>query len=1067
MFTVFFLSFFWFFFGLKQVEAITCSLEYGCLSSTNMITCDCPWVTDDEKNMYCKELGCEDTRPIVPVCSTTLGCWDEANQRVDCTCPWVRTSESGIFYGLKENINCFTQSLMGYWAPVCEMPDDFRKNCSTTSGCTLIKDGSFVTECQCPRTGDDTWHENQRCNISCNSNIASPKPNYVAKCSQIKGCFDENTQKASCLCSYLEGNGKDNSFCFDLNCDSIPVIIPEPEPESWYYCKLYPSDGEILPINSSKTTQLDCENNVKRILDKDNIVYDKCFNDKKDCFNLELRNYYYCDDEGKTKETTENYYNLETCALHKGRKCYVSSTDADCENKKWYPCCYISYKIKLGESYNTKLECESNIKDNNDCSAICVDKEDDCNSSLLSLMYTCKDTSCNFFGRYFSEAKCTNKLVEDVKNKGEQPGYFDKCFSDSSCDNECKYNKPDLTPIPPGDVIWKECFSVNYYKFKDYGLGMGSLSNAIYSVDGTNRPFYFLMGLDKGSVSSFNPVLAAVETGINEVGEANFISSVFPSWKDSFYLSNSFLTYYKSYSLKRRHNMLVAGLVRQASLNDVAKLEIYYAVDDQESNLMKPSNKLVLDLPNDCFSLKEDSIDWVGSDQVSKLKKGDGKIVEVKNNLDIDKDGEANEIMISFRCNNVNYYRFLKFNKKNNKLEEYRGREGYKEFDLSFFQWNSYYEKEVLGRVYDGKNKIWEDKEVLDYNQKVNDLMNRTAVVGDLGTGKDKIVYLLRDNKKGHYIRIRDAFDSSNTNLQYFNLDWIIKPYSFYHKSFDHVILTDISIVDVDGDGLNDIYVSGYKNKGLKDIWVDGGKTIKTQIGEYGYSEGWSTVGYVLYNKGFDQKLYNVNFEYDKWQDNGLRKLNYIYDDEKGKNVLSLDGSRFDELKLIKHNVANLPDKNGYTRIDIGTWGMKFPSDYYDYEQKKVVEYLKNNNIYYSDVRNLRVGAYDRGTDEVNDYAFVSNGSLVVVTNRCEASYILQRLNPIPCKTCSNSNLFTKGDANCDGKVDLIDFEIWRSEYLDIKDDNYGWQADFSCKSNLAKPNSYDFSIWKNNYLLN
>lgn len=57
------------------------------------------------------------------------------------------------------------------------------------------------------------------------------------------------------------------------------------------------------------------------------------------------------------------------------------------------------------------------------------------------------------------------------------------------------------------------------------------------------------------------------------------------------------------------------------------------------------------------------------------------------------------------------------------------------------------------------------------------------------------------------------------------------------------------------------------------------------------------------------------------------------------------------------------------------------------------------------------------------------------------------------------------GNANCDSKTDLSDFEIWRSEAFDqggiegkIRND---WKADFNCDQ---KVNLSDFEIWRVSY---
>jgi hypothetical protein len=67
------------------------------------------------------------------------------------------------------------------------------------------------------------------------------------------------------------------------------------------------------------------------------------------------------------------------------------------------------------------------------------------------------------------------------------------------------------------------------------------------------------------------------------------------------------------------------------------------------------------------------------------------------------------------------------------------------------------------------------------------------------------------------------------------------------------------------------------------------------------------------------------------------------------------------------------------------------------------------------------------------------------------------------CNVCQLGDK-TKGDANCDGKITMVDFEIWRNEYFDIKDDNYDWKANFSCTDELKKPSMVDFNIWRKSY---
>jgi hypothetical protein len=77
----------------------------------------------------------------------------------------------------------------------------------------------------------------------------------------------------------------------------------------------------------------------------------------------------------------------------------------------------------------------------------------------------------------------------------------------------------------------------------------------------------------------------------------------------------------------------------------------------------------------------------------------------------------------------------------------------------------------------------------------------------------------------------------------------------------------------------------------------------------------------------------------------------------------------------------------------------------------------------------------------------------------------LRKINKvvIPCNTCQIGDK-SLGDANCDGEIDLADFEIWRSESFDMEDANYDWQADFNCSDALTEPDTFDFNIWRINY---
>jgi len=59
------------------------------------------------------------------------------------------------------------------------------------------------------------------------------------------------------------------------------------------------------------------------------------------------------------------------------------------------------------------------------------------------------------------------------------------------------------------------------------------------------------------------------------------------------------------------------------------------------------------------------------------------------------------------------------------------------------------------------------------------------------------------------------------------------------------------------------------------------------------------------------------------------------------------------------------------------------------------------------------------------------------------------------CDSCANRK---NGDANCDGKVDMSDFGIWKDEYLK----KIMTKADFNCDN---KADMTDFGVWKRGYL--
>jgi hypothetical protein len=63
---------------------------------------------------------------------------------------------------------------------------------------------------------------------------------------------------------------------------------------------------------------------------------------------------------------------------------------------------------------------------------------------------------------------------------------------------------------------------------------------------------------------------------------------------------------------------------------------------------------------------------------------------------------------------------------------------------------------------------------------------------------------------------------------------------------------------------------------------------------------------------------------------------------------------------------------------------------------------------------------------------------------------------------CKDSASKAKGDANCDGQINSIDFEIWRNEMFDQGGLNgttkSTWQSDFNCDQKVS---GVDFEIWR------
>ncbi len=93
-----------------------------------------------------------------------------------------------------------------------------------------------------------------------------------------------------------------------------------------------------------------------------------------------------------------------------------------------------------------------------------------------------------------------------------------------------------------------------------------------------------------------------------------------------------------------------------------------------------------------------------------------------------------------------------------------------------------------------------------------------------------------------------------------------------------------------------------------------------------------------------------------------------------------------------------------------------------------------------------------------DDFVIFTPSSALVYLNKCTPS------GASTCNTCEGKEGDkSKGDANCDGKVDLADFEAWRGEYFDGENKD-NWKADFNCSKELSKPDLSDFNIWRTSY---
>ena len=70
--------------------------------------------------------------------------------------------------------------------------------------------------------------------------------------------------------------------------------------------------------------------------------------------------------------------------------------------------------------------------------------------------------------------------------------------------------------------------------------------------------------------------------------------------------------------------------------------------------------------------------------------------------------------------------------------------------------------------------------------------------------------------------------------------------------------------------------------------------------------------------------------------------------------------------------------------------------------------------------------------------------------------------NATSCAVCTSGLVKSTGNANCDGQVGSVDFEIWRNEMFDLGGlsgkMSSTWKADFDCSQTI---NGVDFEIWR------
>ena len=93
---------------------------------------------------------------------------------------------------------------------------------------------------------------------------------------------------------------------------------------------------------------------------------------------------------------------------------------------------------------------------------------------------------------------------------------------------------------------------------------------------------------------------------------------------------------------------------------------------------------------------------------------------------------------------------------------------------------------------------------------------------------------------------------------------------------------------------------------------------------------------------------------------------------------------------------------------------------------------------------------------QVNAYFTDNNGGFSLADAKCVVQLSVVQPSPTDVPNCP---LKTKGDANCDGTVNIADYAVWQQEFVRSKTTS---DADFSRDNNV---NLIDYAIWQHNFL--